>query len=246
MNRLPDTPQDCSDLQLDRLLHQLAKAQPSAGLNERLLRSLADREAVVSAPRPSSVPFFRHRTRLWAALLTPSAFAALIVFFWLPSHHAQLRTPSKAAGVQRQAAPRLASPGSLAHDVISSRDQAPALARHQARLSSTPRLATPGGTAQQARVAAEETQALDDLHAPSQPAPLMPLTAQERLLTSMVRKDNGQQLAQLAPDPAQIVPGGEKAAFQRFFDPPPVPQPEDPSPATPSAPTPSPLQGKVQ
>ena len=94
----------------------------------------------------------------------------------------------------------------------------------------------------------EEAKALDDFQAPSQPAPPLPLTAQERVLVRMLRRGSSIELAQLAPDWLNAFSNREKADFENFFDPPPLPQLDKPEnsplpnllPPTPLVSSPSP------
>jgi hypothetical protein len=70
---------------------------------------------------------------------------------------------------------------------------------------------------------------LADLHAPSHPAPPIPLTPQEHALLRMLRRPNGVELASLSdldPNIRAAHAQDEAAAFHAFFpDPPPLPQP---------------------
>ncbi len=77
------------------------------------------------------------------------------------------------------------------------------------------------------KLSSEERAALDDLHAPSHPAPPMPLTTQEKLLLRIAHRGDSQQMAELNATHRADVAGNETAAFQDFFYvPPPPPQPE--------------------
>ncbi|HEV2575735.1 MAG TPA: hypothetical protein VGU25_00875 [Acidobacteriaceae bacterium] len=71
-----------------------------------------------------------------------------------------------------------------------------------------------------------DAQALADLHAPSHPAPPLPLTAEEKLFLRMLRYGNATQLAELNPLVRDKEDADETAAFKAFFpDPPPLKQP---------------------
>lgn len=70
-----------------------------------------------------------------------------------------------------------------------------------------------------------DAQALADLHAPSHPAPPLPLTPQEKLLLRMLRYGNLTQLAELNPLVRARQDADETTAFKAFFpDPPPLDQ----------------------
>jgi hypothetical protein len=74
-----------------------------------------------------------------------------------------------------------------------------------------------------------DAQALADLHAPSHPAPPLPLSPQEKALLRMLRRSNSVEIASLAdlnPVIRAARDADEAAAFHAFFpDPPPIPQP---------------------
>lgn len=67
---------------------------------------------------------------------------------------------------------------------------------------------------------------LADLHAPSRPAPPLPLTPQEKALFRVIYYGNAVELAALNPTVSAARDADEAATFHAFFpDPPPVPQP---------------------
>ena len=71
-----------------------------------------------------------------------------------------------------------------------------------------------------------DAQLLADLHAPSHPAPPLPLTPQEKLFLRMLHYGNATQLAELNPMIRAKHDADETAAFKAFFpDPPPLQQP---------------------
>jgi len=71
-----------------------------------------------------------------------------------------------------------------------------------------------------------DAQLLADLHAPSHPAPPLPLTLQEKLFLRMLRYGNLTQLAELNPEVRAKQDADETTAFKAFFpDPPPLQQP---------------------
>ncbi|HEX5282696.1 MAG TPA: hypothetical protein VFW30_01155 [Bryocella sp.] len=73
-----------------------------------------------------------------------------------------------------------------------------------------------------------DAQALSDLHAPSHPAPPLPLTPQEKLFLRVLRYGNATQLAELNPLVRAQQDADETIAFKAFFpDPPPLKQPGD-------------------
>jgi len=73
-----------------------------------------------------------------------------------------------------------------------------------------------------------DAQLLADLHAPSHPAPPLPLTPQEKLFLHALRYGNLTQLAGLNPEVRAKQDADETTAFKAFFpDPPPLQQPGD-------------------
>jgi hypothetical protein len=68
-----------------------------------------------------------------------------------------------------------------------------------------------------AEVVDSDAVALEEMHAPSRPAPPMPLTEQERLLLRLVHKDDPVELAMLDSKVRALQELEDKAEFQRFF-----------------------------
>jgi hypothetical protein len=69
-----------------------------------------------------------------------------------------------------------------------------------------------------ALTSATESLALRELHAPSRPAPQMPLTGQEQLLQRFVQTRSPQELAALNPSRWTAQDAAVKAKFDKFFD----------------------------
>ncbi len=241
------------DARLDRILAQLGDAQPAAGLNDRLLRRLEDHATVPNTPAYAPRRQAGLRKAWWGFLAASPALAAALAFLFLPAHHAV--TPAPVMKRHHVFVPPIAPSGVGSSFRERSALQPPAL-RSRSLTSSPQPAPRPDLEKQPAALNAEEARALDDLHALSQPAPPMPLTAGERLLTRMSRRPGSIELAELAkfaqfaPDWLEATQNGEQAAFKSFFDPPPPPKPEDPPPTTPPASTPpsstAQPQGKVQ
>jgi hypothetical protein len=99
-----------------------------------------------------------------------------------------------------------------------------------ARSRGTPVFENAATTEPQDAVATTPTDAqlLADLHAPSHPAPPLPLTAEEKLFRRTIRYRNATQLAELDPIVRAKENAEETTAFKAFFpDPPPLQQPGD-------------------
>jgi hypothetical protein len=155
----------------DDLIHQaldgLRQAQPSTGLDRRILRALETRPCTTVRR-----PFW-----LWPAAL---ATAALLLTLTLARPH---NLPiADTAHVERPAAPATIAPLPASPNPTRTRPPQP----HS--LSPQP---SPSPSADQL--------ALDDAHAPSHPAPPIPLTAQEKVLLRAARPGAPLELAELEP-----------------------------------------------
>lgn len=232
------------DPTIDRALSALRDAQPRSGLNGRILASLEQREA---APQPARVGVSASFA-LWTA--TSVALIALASVFLLHRPHApsstpesaHLRVPLPAPGTESLRAieepPPRKAPSSNAillnratnppHPMhtVSSRRQAAGRTGETPELQNCPvqHITTcPTGAGSSADL---DAQALADLHAPSHPAPPLPLTPQEKLFLRMAQYRNSTQLAELNPIVRAQQDADETTAFKAFFpDPPPLKQP---------------------
>ena len=225
------------DNTIDRALSALRDAQPRAGLEDRILTSLEHRAAASQPMR------FRVSTHLalWAATSAAIlAIASLIILHHQitptnavilseASHRdAQSKNPDTA---HRATDPEPFSTSNLAiepthrtaHRLANSSTAMPAPCAQ----SGCP--VHDGGTAVGMSGISQtptDAQLLADLHAPSHPAPPLPLSSQEKLFLHMVRYGNLTELAELNPVVRAQHDDDETADFKAFFpDPPPIPQP---------------------
>lgn len=99
--------------------------------------------------------------------------------------------------------------------------------RFHLQLSSSPEPAPDNAPPTQAAL---DAQALDDLHAPSQLAPALTATSQERLVRLMLRRGEKHELAELAPAERAAFSERQHQEFTRFFGSP-LPSPLQISPA---------------
>ncbi len=213
------------DHTIDRALSALRDAQPRSGLNGRILASLEHRTAT---PNPARFHISAHLA-LWAATSAAVfAIASLLILHHRPAptqiaHAPQLRVP--------QVPPLGPGFGSRPTSIEPTRRMAHRLDR--ANVSMPVRCAQSGCPIHDDEVVMNgvtntptDAQLLADLHAPSHPAPPLPLTAQEKLFLRMARYRNATELAELNPMVRAKQDADETTAFKAFFpDPPPLQQP---------------------
>jgi len=223
---------DAIDSTIDRALSALRDAQPRSGLEGRILASLEHR---ADAPQPTRFHISAHLA-LWAA--TSAAIIAVASMIVLRQHgarapqnsvilseaspsDAQSKNPETARLTTNLEPSSTTNPSRTAHTVSSRPERA-------ARSGETCISDHPGCSvdANDVTTTPTDTQLLADLHAPSHPAPPLPLTPQEKLFLRMVRYGNLTELAELNPVVRAQHDDDETAAFKAFFpDPPPLQQP---------------------
>ena len=219
------------DTAIDQTLAALNTAAPPDGMEARILQRLQ---------RPMPAAQFRWRdlfTRTalasawWCGAITGVATASLLVSALLLAQHnlrprqsvsqiAPTRVPAQAA------LPVAASSGCPAHAQI-----------HRAWVGST--------TGETIQAPVHRAQTLTSVRfAPSHPAPVLPLTAQERALVRLVQTVNPKQLASFNFDAQEKAEAQEIDDFNKFFAPPSAP----PQPSDNASPTntqqPAPQQGE--
>ena len=231
------------DSTIDRALSALRDAQPRSGLEGRILASLEQRTHA-----PGGLPF--HNVKGWGiargtarglALWTAASAAVLAIASLAVLHHHSQQN----IGVAHPLANAKGWDAGTAAVLTNSAHRAQA-EQPQVATESTPRMAHPsaflkarghdagnpihddgavvvmGGAA----TTPTDAQLLADLHAPSHPAPPLPLTPQEKLFLRMLRYGNATQIAELNPLMRARQEADETAAFKAFFpDPPPLQQP---------------------
>jgi hypothetical protein len=215
-----NTPNFDVDRNIDCALAGLRDAQPRSGLNSRILASLEHRS---SQPQRSRLDFSAHLA-LWTAAIL--AIASLMILHHEPIAPAQF---SKNAVARRATNPEPFSTTNPAQNsnTLSSR---PKHRRHAAmRSGETPVFESSKATqSDRTTITNLDVQAVADLHAPSHPAPPLPLTPQEKLFLHMLHYGNATQLAELDPLVRAQQDADETTAFKAFFpDPPPLKQPGD-------------------
>jgi len=192
-----------SEEAVEKILAALRNAEAPSEMNLRILRTLQRQDAIHSQRKSAPAWLSLSGTRSFAF---GAAFAGLFVvalfvpaLFRMKPHHA--------------AAPE---------NTTASLQPARAPSSPQAQVSSAPRVQTPQrpkghktGTARR-----EDSQLLEAMHAPSRPAPPLPLTEQEKLLIGIAHRGDPQQLAMLNTQLRLRQENEEKADFQNFFEPP--------------------------
>jgi hypothetical protein len=204
---------------IDATLATLRNTPAPTGLEDRLLSTLASAQQRISTPKQTRmwvphVSLLRHGwttnfvlPRLWI----PSALAAaavLAITFAIHVHHPS--TPTQTSTTAAVDAPSTAStPHELV--ILSHRRRTCCSGSHHLPIEATTRNTAP---------TPYEQAALEDTLAPSQPAPPLPLTQQERLLLRILHQGSYTELAELNPAVRSTLDAQQTAAFQKFFTPP--------------------------
>ena len=220
-----NSPHDC---QIDDLLQALGTHATPAGMEQRLLRTLAEQQEHLPAQSlwsrlslwPKMLPGMRYATRRTAQLrpVTLLAFAtamaiAILVF---PSHHPHRSTPPAKASQVLNVQP-LNPPASIV-----------ATPAHAAYAAYAPPTVPRHRPTTIAAVPAEQA---------SFPAPPMPLTEEELQLQRIAQRRDPEQIAALDPRFQERLDARDSDEFKRFFTPP-TPPPTYPD-ATPPQPAPT-------
>jgi hypothetical protein len=175
---------EIDDQSIDHALEVLAKARPSLGMQQRLLAGVGNRAKTRS--RTSYFSFWHSAVRLQVPAVGTLVAAIACVLLWSHLHGAERHdvrlARSQAAGsiVRSGMRPQVAPGFEVTNGV-------PYRAKSQTLEAETSRK----------RVRIEAT--TDDTNAPSQPAPALALTSQERLLVRAVQTNEHLLLAQLEP-----------------------------------------------
>ena len=189
---------------IDRVLTGLREVEPPQGMQQRVLRAVTEREA---ARQKSSMQLIFANRYVW---MTAAASFVLIgvASFW--------------TSMQGDRRPLVAT-HSLAHvaPVVAPNTEETRLAT--ARVARPKPLAEPRRPSLEQQAAPnepatdEDALAVSEMNAPSQPAPPMPLTEQERLLIRILDKRDPVELAMLDPQVRSSEEASSAADFERFF-----------------------------
>lgn len=201
------TPQDA----VDKTLARLAAVEIPHGLEQRILARLAANPTAVPfttpSPRRSALPWWGRP----ALLATALASAALIVG---GVRHRTL--PPPALSPTSHANPPAPSAGTPLHPDI----PAPLLASEPRRTPTSTRSGHPSTSAGRSTANSDADLALAELRAPSQLAPPLPLTDDERALQHLAQRSSPDTLQALDATHRATEETDEKAAFDSFFTPP--------------------------
>jgi hypothetical protein len=202
---------------MEKVLTGLRDAEAPAGMERRILNqldALDERAAVRSRSGwPWVWPVAAARPIAVGSLVCGVALAGLLaVALAIPAIRRLGHTP-----VQARKSP--APVGSLGSGAlgVAAKSVLPASSRSGVRVMGEIKAEgrTNAGSAE--GVVDSDSVALEDMHAPSRPAPPMPLTEQERLLLRLVHKDDPVELAMLDSKVRDLQDLEDKAEFQRFF-----------------------------
>jgi len=215
---------------IDKTLAALKHAAPPQGMESRILQRLQQQ------PAPAAQFFWRDLLTgsalagaWWRGALSGAATAMLLVGALLLAQHT-LRT--KQPAVSQLAPTRNLVPSVV--PVAASAPNSPASANPCPTLLRTARA-----------VPVYRAESLPDASfAPSHPAPVLPLTAEERALARLARTADPKLLAALSPETQARVEAQEADNYNKFFAPPPAPpQPAD-NPSPTNMQPPAPIQGE--
>jgi len=210
-----------SEEAIEKVLAGLRDAEAPAGMERRILDQLEERAAVRSRSG------WRRLLPLWLVASTrPVAVGSLVCGVALAGIFAvALAIPAirRLGHAPTQARRSPAPVGSLALGAsqVAAKSAEPVSSRSGVRSleKKTAEGKTNAGSAE--AVLDRDAVALEEMHAPSRPAPPMPLTEQERLLLRLVHKDDPVELAMLEAmldsKLRALQDLKDKAEFQRFF-----------------------------
>jgi heat shock protein HslJ len=206
-----------SEEAMEKVLAGLRDAEAPAGMERRILNALEERVAARSRPG------WRQMLPVWLVVpARPMAVGCLVCGVTLAGLLAvvlaipAIRRPGHAPAQARKNRAPVGSSASGALGV-EAKSVLPASARPRVRFLGE-RKGEGGTNAGSTEASLDiDSVALEDLHAPSRPAPPMPLTEQERLLLRLIHKDDPVELAMLDSKVRDLEELEDKAEFQRFF-----------------------------
>ena len=221
------TPNPCpSPDPLESILKEISSVRPTPGMDQRILRAVAQR-AAESTARPQRLAWLRtiHLKPVFALTLTFALTAIFLAFFL----HPRLTTYPAVPPIQDYAADFHIPPLAIDAATTEKLDPMP-----KPVLSLTP-LPLPVANVHVAERNTPPSELVDHSIskpeiAPSQsravlasfPAPPLPLTGQEKLLLRLAHRNDPEALGALTPEKRAAEQAQDTIAFQDFF-PPPVP-----------------------
>jgi hypothetical protein len=212
---------------IDKTLAALRDAAPPEGMQARIAHRLQQPAAVAAHSRWRHLLTGSTLSAAWGrGALTGAATALLIVGALLLAQHG-LRTKPEPEhyAIGEIAAARNAAP---AITPVSSSARTLPIGEARANLCASTDATAGAQRARRALPAYRDQTLRDARFAPSHPAPVLPLTAQERALVELARTANPTVLAALNSETQARMEAEDAAEFNKFFAPPPAPpQPKD-------------------
>ncbi len=194
-----------SDELVDRLLAAVRDAEAPEGMKRRVVTRLQNHS--------QATPVRRDWLRVMPSWAWGACVAGVIVFSMVTVRINHSKSPMVVPTTVNPAA-------TAATEAVRSEGSAVTAVRpHEAVL----RVGTKSTTREPAVAGDEDSLAVSEMMAPSQPAPEIPLTEQERLLLQLIRRGDPEELAMLEPEKRAARNEKEKADVKRFF------QEEEPS-----------------
>jgi hypothetical protein len=175
-----------TDHRIDRLLHALATAPAPAGLEQRVSARVAQRTAERDAAPLSKLRAILHATRLGPYAIAPAAVTVLAAVCLLVILHSNSRQTAV-----------LNQPISTANAVTYRPAEIALQPLYRHAGSVLPASRTPAPPTSPPAQQDPDSIALNETYAPSHPAPLLPLTAQEALLLRSTRRGQPMEVAEL-------------------------------------------------
>lgn len=228
MNQPQSRQNGAIDGQIDQALAHLDSVQPPAGLNDRLRQRFEIHAADTDSSNRSFPTLNRARRPFWALGLTGAAVAALVAALSFgPARTKPQPQPAKSHAALADR-PETGTPIPSSSPIGTGRQAPIPYLRTSSHATEIHPVPIPASGTDTPPLSPEEAKALDDLHAPSQPSPPLPVTAQEKAILHLLRRDGTVELAQLDPVVQTKQFELQRAGLQQFFDPPPPPSPLKP------------------
>lgn len=209
------------DTAIDKTLAALSNATPPEGLEARILQRLQHHAPAAPFRWRDLFTGSPHASAWWRGALSGAVAASLLVgTLLLAQHSMRTRQP-------------------LVNQIAATPNLVPVAASTLNSPSHSNPCVTPSQLQTRRPVPIYHAESIPSASfAPSHPAPVLPLTAQERALARLVQTADPKLLASLDPEVRAKTAAQEIDDFNKFFTPPPAPpQPSDsPSPNNPQQP----------
>jgi hypothetical protein len=196
---------------IEKVLAGLRNADPSPGMERRILAAIQDRAST------QSQSIWRRFIPLWLvtqaslSITRPAACGAALAgivaaALVIPAIHRREQVPTQP---KKNLAPLKTLPPTSS-EVIAENTQPPeAQSSMRPKIKANPRRVE--------LVHADDSLAMREMRAPSRPAPPLPLTEQEKLLLRFVQTHSAEELAAMDPVKWAARDAEEKAEFEKFF-----------------------------